>query len=71
MRATVILVRPEYAGNIGFVARAMANFGLDKLVLVKPKADYLGSEAKSRAMRAKNLLQKARVHKRSCPWSRI
>lgn len=61
MKATVILVQPEYAGNIGFVARAMANFGLTKLVLVKPKANHLSGEAKSRAMRAKNILQKAKI----------
>src|ERR1700709_1859551 len=33
----VILVRPQLAVNIGMCARAMANFGLDDLRLVKPR----------------------------------
>lgn len=31
---TVVLVRPKFQGNIGSVARAMANFSLDELVIV-------------------------------------
>lgn len=34
----VILVRPTESGNVGSVARAMANTGLDELVLVEPAA---------------------------------
>ena len=32
----VVLVEPQMAENIGAVARAMANFGLSRLRLVKP-----------------------------------
>jgi len=35
---TLILVRPQLADNIGMVARAMANFGLDSLRLVDRKS---------------------------------
>jgi tRNA/rRNA methyltransferase len=60
-KTTIVLVEPEYDGNIGFCARAMKNFGIKKLALVNPKTDYLSGTAKARAMRAKNLLQKAKV----------
>ena len=33
----IVLVRPLYGGNVGASARAMANMGLDELVLVKPQ----------------------------------
>jgi TrmH family RNA methyltransferase len=32
----IVLVEPLYGGNVGSVARAMANFGLQKLTLVRP-----------------------------------
>ena len=31
----IVLVEPQHPGNIGAVARAMANFGLDDLAMVK------------------------------------
>jgi len=34
----VVLVRPQHAGNVGAVARAMANTGLRRLVVVDPPA---------------------------------
>ena len=33
----VVLVEPQLGENIGAVARAMANFGLSQLRLVKPR----------------------------------
>lgn len=33
---SVVLVEPLYGGNLGSVARVMANFGLSRLVLVNP-----------------------------------
>lgn len=41
----VILVRPREEGNIGAVARAMANMGLKRLILVEP-APSLGGVAR-------------------------
>ncbi len=40
----VILVRPREEGNVGAVARAMANMGLERLILVEP-APRLGGVA--------------------------
>jgi tRNA (cytidine32/uridine32-2'-O)-methyltransferase len=37
-RFTVVLVRPTESGNVGATARAMANCGLSRLVLVEPAA---------------------------------
>lgn len=61
---TVILVRPEHPGNIGAIARVMANFSLENLVLVNPTCDHLCVEARNRAKHAQKVLDKAKVVKR-------
>lgn len=35
---SIVLVRPKIAANLGFVARAMANFGFERLRIVAPQA---------------------------------
>ena len=65
----VILVRPQLAVNIGMCARAMANFGLDDLRLVDPKAGWPRADeyrevAYSAAAGATQLLDGARVYDR-------
>ncbi len=57
----VVLVRPHYAGNVGSVARAMANFGLKHLVIVAPVADLTHPDARMMAVRAAPILHAARV----------
>jgi TrmH family RNA methyltransferase len=37
VKIRVVLVRPREPGNVGAAARALANFGLDELVLVQPQ----------------------------------
>lgn len=54
MPAYVVLVRPQLAENIGSVARAMGNFGFDKLRIISPQVDVL--DAKAIAMAAGNHL---------------
>lgn len=56
----VVLVRTQFAGNLGSVARAMANFGLDDLRLVAPIADTADREARVRSTRGEVLLDSAR-----------
>ena len=51
----VVLVRPQQEGNIGAVARAMANMGLTELRLVEP-APELGDTAFAFAMHAHSIL---------------
>jgi TrmH family RNA methyltransferase len=55
----VILVEPKYGGNIGATARAMMNFGFDKLYLVNP-CD-IDDECYSRAVHAYGILEKAKI----------
>lgn len=62
MNALVVLVGCEYDENLGLIARAMKNFGLSELLLVKPKADKDSDKAKSRAMHALDVLRKASIH---------
>jgi tRNA/rRNA methyltransferase len=59
----VILVEPSFEESIGFVARAMKNFGLLNLHLVNPIA-ILGPEGRSRGSHAQDVLD-AIVHNRS------
>ena len=56
---SVILIEPENAGNLGAIARAMANFGFKELVLINPKCDIMSKEAMDRAVHAKNIINKA------------
>lgn len=57
----IILVEPAGTLNIGSVARVMKNMGLQNLVLVNPKCDPLDAEALKMAVRADDILLKARV----------
>jgi TrmH family RNA methyltransferase len=56
----IVLVEPSHPGNIGAVARAMKNMGLEQLVLVGPR-QFPHSEASARASGADDVLAKARV----------
>jgi len=48
----VILVEPQLGENIGMVARAMANFGLSELRLVRPRDGWPNSKAQAAASKA-------------------
>jgi tRNA/rRNA methyltransferase len=51
----VVLVRPREEGNVGAAARAMANMGLGRLILVEPAA-ALGPTARAFAVGARHVL---------------
>lgn len=55
----IVLVGSKYEGNVGAVARSMANFDLDELVLVDP-CD-LGDDAYRRAKHGSFILDSAKV----------
>ncbi|MFQ6059708.1 MAG: RNA methyltransferase [Thermoplasmata archaeon] len=55
----VVLVEPKIEGNVGAVARSMMNFGLKRLILVRPC--MIAEEAEKRAMKAINILHEAEV----------
>ena len=61
MLPAVVLVRPQHEGNVGAVARAMANMGLTELHLVEP-ATELGDGAFAMAMHAHPILHGAQRH---------
>ncbi|ADP77032.1 RNA methyltransferase, TrmH family, group 1 [Methanothermus fervidus DSM 2088] len=57
---TVVFVEPKTAGNIGFMARAMKNFGLKKLILINPCK--LSKEAYYHAVHAKDIIKNSKVY---------
>jgi tRNA/rRNA methyltransferase len=58
---TVILVEPQLGDNIGAAARAMANFGLSQLRLVKPRDGWPNRRAWVAASGANRILDEARL----------
>jgi len=61
---TIILVRPEHAGNIGSIARVMKNFNFEKLVIFNPleKIELIKSyESQGFAMHGKDILLNAEI----------
>jgi len=57
----VVLVEPQLGENIGAAARAMANFGLSELRLVKPLQGWPNEKARVMAAGADRVLDDARV----------
>jgi tRNA/rRNA methyltransferase len=58
----VILVEPQLGENIGAAARAMANFGLSRLRLVKPKQAWPNDKARMMAAGADRILDGAELY---------
>ena len=57
----VILMEPQLAENIGMVARACANFGLDELRLVAPRDGWPNEKARIAASGANYIVEDARA----------
>lgn len=58
---SIILSHPQLGENIGAAARAMANFGLSDLRLVKPRHGWPDAKATAMAAGAANVVEDARV----------
>lgn len=58
----IVLVRSEYASNIGMAARAAANMGATEMILVDPKC-RLGVKARQGAAGAQELLKNHKSYK--------
>ena len=58
----VVLVEPQLGENIGAAARAMANFGLSRLRLVKPVQGWPNERARVMAAGADRVLAKATLY---------
>jgi tRNA/rRNA methyltransferase len=59
---SVILMEPQLADNIGMVARACANFGLDDLRLVSPRDGWPNEKARIAASGANYIIDDAKSH---------
>ncbi|PID42234.1 MAG: tRNA (cytosine(32)/uridine(32)-2'-O)-methyltransferase TrmJ [Proteobacteria bacterium] len=57
----VVLMETSHSGNIGAVARAMKNMGLETLYLVSPRARWDNEEAIGRSAGSGDVLQNTRV----------
>src|SRR5918992_1893692 len=58
---TVVLVEPQLGENIGAAARAMGNFGLKRLRLVKPRQGWPNPKAQVMAAGADAVLESAQL----------
>ncbi|MEL7048607.1 MAG: RNA methyltransferase, partial [Pseudomonadota bacterium] len=59
---SIILVEPQLADNIGMVARAMGNFGLDDLRLVAPRDGWPNEKARVAAAGANYIIDASSAH---------
>ncbi len=59
---SVILVEPQLADNIGMVARACANFGIDDLRLVNPRDGWPNEKARIAAAGANYVIDEAKAY---------
>ena len=58
----IILVRPQLGENIGMAARAMANFAMTELRLVKPRDGWPNADATAAAAGADGVIDNAVVY---------
>lgn len=58
---SVVLVNTQFPGNLGSVARAMKNMGIQDLSLVN-SVEHMGSDAKIMAVGAADILEKAKKY---------
>ncbi len=61
----IILSEPQLGENIGACARAMANFGLSDLRLIKPRDGWPNEKAEAMAAGAVDLITHAKVYQRT------
>ena len=62
LHPVIILVSTQLAQNIGSVARAMKNCGLEDLRVVNPRDGWPNKDADAMAAGAKDLLKKIKVY---------
>lgn len=61
-QVSFILVRPQFLGNIGSVARVIKNFGFTDLRFVEPPRNYKDAEARKMAVAAFDVLKKSTTY---------
>ena len=60
-KPAIVLVRPQLPENIGMVARAMDNCGLENLILVSPRSKWPSQKAINSAANSKVIFKKIKV----------
>ena len=60
IKPTIVLVKPQLPENIGLVARAMQNCGLNKLILVTPKKKWPNKKALDASANANIIIKKTK-----------
>ena len=63
LQPAIVLVRPQMGENIGAAARAMWNFGLDRMRVVAPRDGWPNPKADAMASGAGRLLDEAQLAK--------
>ena len=63
MRLEVAIMEPLYQINLGYIARAMKNFGLGRLYLIRPRCNHRGKQATQYSKHAHEVLENAVVCK--------
>ncbi|MFP3278864.1 MAG: TrmJ/YjtD family RNA methyltransferase [Candidatus Micrarchaeota archaeon] len=58
----LVIVSPKYQMNVGYIARIAKNFGIEKLHIVKPRANIVGKKAIMFSKHAHNLLENAAIY---------
>ncbi len=59
----VVLVEPCYQINIGYMARVMKNFGIERMHMVAPRCKYDGKQAIQYSKHAVGLVKNAKLYK--------
>ncbi len=62
LQPAIILVEPQLGENVGTAARAMANFGLTDLRLVKPREGWPSERARAAASGANHVIDAVRLY---------
>ncbi len=57
----IVLVRPKYSRNVGMVARAMSNYGVQQLILIEPRCE-INQDAREGASHAQPQIEKAMIY---------
>ena len=62
-KPSIILVRPQLPENIGMVARAMDNFGLNKLILVSPREKWPNKISIKSSANSQRIIKGVKIYK--------
>ncbi|MFC1768845.1 TrmJ/YjtD family RNA methyltransferase [Nanoarchaeota archaeon] len=61
----IVLLEPKNAGNIGAICRVIANFDLNKLIIINPKCDIKDIELIKRAKHSKTIIKNILIKPKS------